>query len=284
MTQNGGATEFFRSGSDDYERTHYRASTRSFISDRNVLLLQVLAKLPLSKADSLLEVGCGPGHFLAGAKQHCAHLVGVDTSAEMLYLSRTRLTASPLETPRLVGGSITGLPFPDDSFKVVVSAGVLEYFPNSAVPLREMHRVLRPGGFALIPITNRLSPALVTARLLDRLKRWPRIMDPFNRAWTRRGRPPIRPRHFPVRLDTPFSHRKALQGAGFELVAEHFFHLAPLPRPAEQLAPRVTSRLLNATDVLLHSPLRFLAEGYLAVCTKRGPVTIPAHNHPGDRV
>jgi len=149
-----------------------------------------------------------------------------------------------------------------------VSAGVLEYFQNAAEPLREIHRVLRPDGIALLPMTNRLSPALVTARLLDRLKRWPLIMQPFNRAWTRSGRPPIRARHFPVRLETPFGHRKALQTARFIVLAEHFFHLAPLPDPAEQLAPRFTTGLLSVTDALLRTPLRFLAEGYLPVCTK----------------
>jgi ubiquinone/menaquinone biosynthesis C-methylase UbiE len=282
MTENAKARDFFRSGGRDYDRAHYQASTRSFISDRNALLLEVLSQLPLSNGASLLEVGCGPGYFLAGAWRHCPYVVGVDTSAEMLELSRTRLPDSALQVLRLVGGSITALPFPDSHFQVVVSAGVLEYIQNGTIPLREIHRVLSPGGFALLPITNKLSPALVTARLLDRLKRWPLIMEPFNRAWTRKGRPPVRARHFPVRLDTPFSHRKALRSAGFTVVAEHFFHLAPLPRPAEQLAPKLTTRLLNATDALLHTPLRLLAEGHLAVCTKtRGPDT-PLDAPPAD--
>jgi hypothetical protein len=70
-------------------------------------------------------------------------------------------------------------------------------------------------------------------------------------------------------LDTPGAHRRALGTAGFAVVAEHFFHFAPLPDPAERLAPAFTTRLLRLTDPLLHTPLRVFAEGVVAVCTKR---------------
>lgn len=269
MTETPEAREFF-TASGDYDRTHYQSSIRSFISDRNVLLLELLAGLALPRSASLLEVGCGPGHFLAGAWKHCGSLVGVDTAAEMLEQAHANLPPPAQAITRLVNGSITALPFPDDHFDVVVSAGVLEYFADPAEPLAELFRVLRPGGHALLPTTNKLSPALITTRLIDVLKRWPLIMKPFNRIWTRNGRPPVRPRHFRIRLDTPGSHRRAVRAAGFAITAEHYFHFAPLPDPAEQIAPALTTKLLHVTDPLLRTPLRLFAEGFLTICTKPG--------------
>lgn len=262
------ATEFFQSGAGDYDRAQYASAARSFIADRNALLLDLLGRMTPGEDVRLLEVGCGPGHFLARAWSHCAAAVAVDTSCEMLELTRARLPEEALASTRLARASITALPFPANSFDIVVSAGVIEYFPDAGPPLGEIHRVLRPGGRALLPITNRLSPALVTVPLLDRLKRMPVVMRPFNSVWTALGRAPARPRHFRVRFDTPAKHRRLLADLGFEVVDERFFHLAPLPHPIERLAPRLVSRILDATDALLRSPVRVFAEGYIAVATK----------------
>ena len=183
MTEdNSRAKEFFRDGVRDYDRAHYEVSARSFMTDRNALLLRLLSELGSREHGPLLEAGCGPGHFLAEAWRHCSRIVAVDTSVQMLALSRSRLSSSALSVSRLAAGSIVELPFPDDYFEIVVTAGVIEYFQDGVAPLRELYRLLRPGGVALVPITNKLSPALLTSGLLDWMKRRRFVINAVNRV------------------------------------------------------------------------------------------------------
>jgi SAM-dependent methyltransferase len=63
--------------------------------------------------------------------------------------------STDLERPRaMVKADITDLPFPDDSFDVILCSHVLEHVVDDRKAMRELHRVLRPGGWAvvLVPI------------------------------------------------------------------------------------------------------------------------------------
>ena len=91
----------------------------------------------------ILDVGCGHGWTLAGLKDLGADLVGIDTDPEVL--ASARATYPFLEIVESPGGP---LPFPDGSFDAVICSDVIEHVgdENKAPLLREIHRVLEPGG------------------------------------------------------------------------------------------------------------------------------------------
>ena len=66
-------------------------------------------------------------------------------------------------------GDIEHMPFPDNSFDVVISLAVVEYLESDEQALREIRRVLRPGGRAVIAISNGRSPLLRLDRALLRM-------------------------------------------------------------------------------------------------------------------
>jgi SAM-dependent methyltransferase len=96
--------------------------------------------LDLQPEDELLDIGCGPGAFLAAKAQHVRRVVGLDLSRVMLREAERRLADRiAAGTARLVTGSAATLPFDEGEF----SAASAIFAP---VNHAEAYRVLRPGG------------------------------------------------------------------------------------------------------------------------------------------
>ena len=102
-------------------------------------------------ATRLLDVGCGTGAFAAAAVRRWPDIEvdGIDASAGMLAIAeRTRTQAPEPERRRMRFTRAPGdrLPFADATFDVASTAFVLQLVPSRHRVLREMHRVLAPGG------------------------------------------------------------------------------------------------------------------------------------------
>jgi SAM-dependent methyltransferase len=82
---------------------------------------------------------------------------GVDVSLDVVAAARRVLSA---HNPAFTGGDVRELPIRDASIDVVYSMGTIEHFPEYAVAVREMFRVLKPGGIAIIGVPNKLDPFL----------------------------------------------------------------------------------------------------------------------------
>jgi SAM-dependent methyltransferase len=98
----------------------------------------------LTRAHRILDAGCGPGGNGAWLAEH-GTVVGVDVSPDALAFVRARRPET-----RPVRASLATLPFPDASFDVVVGITVLYTIDDDRRALREMARVLAPGGALLL--------------------------------------------------------------------------------------------------------------------------------------
>jgi ubiquinone/menaquinone biosynthesis C-methylase UbiE len=114
--------------------------------------------LKWARGARVLEAGCGTGLILERLRPHVAELVGVDLSHGMLRHAARR-------GQRVVQGSITQLPFPDQSFDAVCSFKVLAHVEQIERALGELARVTRPGGHLVLEFYNPLSLRWLVKRL-----------------------------------------------------------------------------------------------------------------------
>lgn len=126
--------------------------------------------------DSLLEVGCGTGHFTRWFAELGVVTAGVDVSALMLQVARRLRPGLDLAV-----GDARQLPFADDSFDVVALITVLEFLDAPQRALVEALRVARYG--LLLGTLNPLSPVALWRMLRGvggtSTYRWARFFSPF---------------------------------------------------------------------------------------------------------
>jgi ubiquinone/menaquinone biosynthesis C-methylase UbiE len=176
-------------------------STPDIVAQRRTAL-DLLALVP---GESVVDIGCGPGFLceqmaeIVGSK---GRVLGIDVSDDLLALARNRnkrewLTYQP--------GDAKALKVSDSSFDVAVSAQVLEYVNDPDRALSEMHRVLKPGGRAVIMNTDWDRVAWYATDLAR--------MTKVRRAWEEHCAHP--------RLPQTLAHR--LREAGLELTCSTTF-------------------------------------------------------------
>jgi ubiquinone/menaquinone biosynthesis C-methylase UbiE len=108
---------------------------------------------------SILEVGCSVGHFAVSLAQAGYQVCGVDFSPDSIELARRRAAAAGIAAVRFVEGDAEDLrQFPDHHFDGVLSFSTLRYVEHLPRSLREIIRVLKPGGRAILDFPNRWCP------------------------------------------------------------------------------------------------------------------------------
>jgi len=104
----------------------------------------------------VLEVGCGVANDLTRFAKGGAQVVGIDLAEHSIELARKNFDFRGLNGTFVVMDG-EDLQFPDDSFDFVYCHTVLHFTPNPARMIREIHRVLRPDGQAIIMTVNEKS-------------------------------------------------------------------------------------------------------------------------------
>jgi ubiquinone/menaquinone biosynthesis C-methylase UbiE len=168
----------------------------------------------------LLEIGCGLGTDLLQFARGGARVTGIDLSNASIDLVKKRFSLYGLPI-RAESADAENLPFPDDSFDVVYSFGVLHHTPNTQKAIDEIYRILRPGGEIVIMLYHTTSlhvlagvPLYWIYRLFSRsqepahsaLEEWIRIYDgtanPLGRSYTRSQARQLFSRFLDVRFHT----------------------------------------------------------------------------------
>lgn len=104
----------------------------------------------------LLEVGCGMGTDLLQFARGGAICTGIDLTPRSIEITRHRFKLYGADGDFMLSDG-EHLPFRSESFDVVYSNGVLHHTPDTAGSIREVHRVLRPGGTAKVMLYHRNS-------------------------------------------------------------------------------------------------------------------------------
>lgn len=132
----------------------------------------------LQDKPEVVEIGCGTGTIALRLAPHVRHLLATDISSEMIAIAREKAAAQNCRNVDFVVTDAEHLPVAPGSCDAVVAVAVLHLLPDRHAALRNLHRLLKPGGFLITktPCTAELQlryrllvPILRTIGLAPRL-------------------------------------------------------------------------------------------------------------------
>jgi SAM-dependent methyltransferase len=178
---------------------------------------------------SVLEIGCGIGNDLSRFARAGAHVTGIDIADRAIELSRSNFDQRALNG-QFVQMDGEALAFDDNTFDLAYCHTVLQFTPNPERLIDEIHRVLKPGGKALIMVLNRRSWLMWMHRVfkvridyLDSPVYHLFSVDEFHRMLDRFDDCDVFTERFPVKTEV----HKGLKAKVFNLVFVDCFNLLP---------------------------------------------------------
>jgi SAM-dependent methyltransferase len=107
----------------------------------------VLSRPELGQAETLLDIGCGPGLAIQTFSKAIGRVAGIDASPPFVEITRRRVPHADVRV-----GEMEALPHTEGSFDVVTGFNAFQYAAKPANALREARRVTKPGGTVVIAV------------------------------------------------------------------------------------------------------------------------------------
>jgi len=148
--------EFYQREASQYDRKRWSTDMGRYLHSVHKEIISQLS--PGWAGKRVLEMGVGTGRFTTMLAAEGAEVVGFDISASMVRIAGDKLKQEKLEgNSDLLVADATKLPFRDCSFDGALCINVFSHIPNYRASLREVARVLKPGGFIITNYPNLLS-------------------------------------------------------------------------------------------------------------------------------
>lgn len=131
---------------------------RRFEQERTRPAAELLARVPLAQARSVVDLGCGPGNSTELLLQRFgqARLLGLDSSAQMLASARARLPQERFANVQFVQGDIATW-VPDEQPELIFANASLHWVPEHARLLPRLFAALAPGGVLAVQMPDNLA-------------------------------------------------------------------------------------------------------------------------------
>ena len=133
----------------------YRTKTGRYVDRTEKWLVFSMLRTKSGKA---LDLGCGTGNYTLELERRGFDVIGLDASEGMLKIARSKGL-------NCIKGNAYSLPFPDETFDLVLSVTMFEFIHEPEKVLQEVYRVLKPGGEILIGTMNGKSSWFLFKRL-----------------------------------------------------------------------------------------------------------------------
>ena len=139
----------------------------------NSIYKRAARALNLQPEDDLVEVACGSGRFLKVFASHIHNVAGIDLSEVQVRMAKRRLRDRiAAGTAEILRGNASRLPWDDNSFSVATTMGSIIGFPDPLASLKEMYRVLHPGGKAVVSIELNAEDGKDHSKEVERFGMW----------------------------------------------------------------------------------------------------------------
>lgn len=187
------------------------------------------------KTDNVLDLGCGPGGFLAVIAHLCGKITGADITPNFIKECNKLIQEKQLTNASTVLIKSSKIPFPNGYFDKIIMVDTIHHLEHAAETMNEVFRILKKDGLLLIFEPNKFNPLLYLMCCLDKNE------------------------HGLLRLGTINKYRQLI-GSGYEIVSANYNGLliSPKSRLALYLADICSTSFLSSITGWL-SPKIFLA-------------------------
>jgi SAM-dependent methyltransferase len=197
----------------ELQETLYRSSnpTRRWLHcSRRDWIINAIENTPCPGNQAALEVGPGSGVYLPTLARLFEKVVAVDI--EEAYLSHLSSVTAMFPNLSVRVDDITESELPDQAFDLVLCTEVVEHIPDSQPAIREMRRILKPGGVLVLSTPQRYSPLELTGKIAF----LPGIIEVVRLIYKE---PVLETGH--INLMTAAEMTRQLTGVGFSIDASH---------------------------------------------------------------
>ena len=133
------------------------------VRDRQTAVLGWVDELALAPESRALEIGCGAGFMAVALAQRGLRVQAIDSVENMVeQAQRYAVETGTADLLSITVGDAHTLAFDDDSFDLVLAIGVIPWLAQPELAMREVARVTKPGGYAILATANRMAlPSLL---------------------------------------------------------------------------------------------------------------------------
>jgi ubiquinone/menaquinone biosynthesis C-methylase UbiE len=217
------ASRFFDSVAKSYLGENYLSLVGKYPT-LMIRRLRILNMLP-EEDGTALDAGCGSGILLNDLARNGYRAIGFDISPRMIQAARAGGGLPPVGRCDMLLNDLEQIPLRGGSVDVFTAAGVMEYLPRDSQALSEVSRILRPGGVAIITLTNATTPLWLVETALKKLGVWGAVYTRLKRGES-----------FPVaRVHVPNRFSRLASLHGLKEVHREYFHFTPLPFPLDNV-------------------------------------------------
>lgn len=255
---------YFLSTLSDWDAIYHGSGVyQTIYQQRRMVALSLIDKLAVPEGSRVLEVGCAHGLTTIALAERGFFVEAVDAVPEMISNARIRAQQSAfVQRISFQVADIHDLPFPANSFHLVLVIGVAEWLRSLKQPLREIERVLMPEGHLVIASDNQY--ALV------------RMLDPFRNPMAVSAKQTLQPLLLRFGLASPYPRTRSysiprfdsfLRFAGLRKVEARTVGFGPFSFCRRHFLP-------ENTGLKVHSALQKLADNGLPFLRSSGYVYI----------
>ncbi len=217
--------------------------------------LDLLGGLPAGSR--VADVGCGPATMVRDLLDRGYDVIGLDIAPKMIEDARRRFASEP--RARFEVCPADTLPLPEGSMDAVLAMGLMEYLNDEESVLREIARVLRPGGLAILTYPHYFSPMRIWNRFTLLMA------TPFLR-WIRRRGNSGQVKHREYRIAPTVG---AVRRAGFDVKDVVLYNFKLAFRPLDALTPGAIVRVAGALERYCRTPvLRAIGTGFILLARR----------------
>jgi ubiquinone/menaquinone biosynthesis C-methylase UbiE len=237
---------------------------------RQNYILEMIREIKLPKEAKVLDVGCGPGELLLELIEDFNYMIGLDIADEMVSIANIKKAKLPhSENLTFEVGDIEALRFKSNEFDLIVCSGVIEYLKDDTEWIKEVKRVLKPGGYLIINITNKFSIRKWTSSLVERLKSSRILLKLMNFIKEKvLGKGKIHYFPFKPRLHSPGRFDAYLIKNGFQKINHNYFDFAILPAPLDTILGIITTPIKKRLEKYTRKNMVFNGTGYIVKAKK----------------